>query len=214
MTIASLPKRPRGRPAKNGADYADTRAALVRAGMETLTEHGLNAGTLDIVLTRTGIPKGSFYHYFENKNAFVDAALTSYAGYFARKLARHFAAGDSPALLRLQAFIDDAADGMARHDFRRGCLVGHLGQEVSSLDEALRERLEQIFKDWELSLTQCLLDGVRRGEIDPMADCPALAHAFWVGWEGAILRARLTRSAGPLRAFTSLFFRAVPRPPR
>lgn len=57
---------------------------------------------------------------------------------------------------RLKAFIDDAQAGMARHDFRRGCLIGNLGQEMAALPEGFRERLNAVFEDWERRLARCL----------------------------------------------------------
>ena len=211
MQVQTLPRRPRGRPSKSGSDYADTRALLVRTGVEVLTEQGMGASTLDQVLTRSGVPKGSFYHYFENKNAFVAAALDSYAGYFAAKLDRHLGNPALSPLSRLQAFVADACDGMARYQFQRGCLVGNLGQEVTCLEEPLRLRLEEIFRDWESRLSLCLAAAIEAGELRPGSDCAALAHAFWIGWEGAILRARLIRSSAPMTAFASLFSAALSR---
>ena len=38
---------------------------------------------------------------------------------------------------------------MARHGFRRGCLIGNLGQEMSALPESYRDRLEAVFQDWQ-----------------------------------------------------------------
>ncbi len=176
-----------------------------------LTTQGVSATALDDVLKSIGVPKGSFYHYFESKEAFVTATLDSYAEYFARRLDRHFGNDALTPLTRLAAFVDDACRGVERHGFRRGCLVGNLGQEVSVLDEALRLRLEEILAGWEDRLVVCLADATAVGELAADADCRALAHAFWVGWEGAILRARLRRSAAPMQAFFAFFLAALPR---
>lgn len=210
MTLP-LPRRPRGRPARNGLDYADTRALLIRRGIEILTSQGVSATALDDVLKSIKVPKGSFYHYFESKDAFVAAALDAYGEYFARKLKRHFSNEALTPLARLSAFVDDACGGMERHHYTRGCLVGNLGQEVNVLDETLRLRLEAILVDWERRLAACLSAAASSGEVAADVDSAALAHAFWVGWEGAILRARLSRSVLPMQAFFTLFMSAVPR---
>lgn len=210
-TTHTLPRRPRGRPARNGLDYADTRALLIRRGLEMLTTQGVSATALDDVLKSINVPKGSFYHYFESKDAFVAVTLDAYAEYFARKLRQHFQNPLLAPLGRLAAFVDDACCGVERHDFTRGCLVGNLGQEVSALDERVRLRLEAVLADWEQALAGCLSAAASNGELTSDADCPALAHAFWVGWEGAILRARLSRSTAPMRAFFKLFLAALPR---
>lgn len=183
---------------------------LIRRGTEMLTERGVSATALDDVLRSAQVPKGSFYHYFGSKDAFVLAALDAYAGYFAAKLRRHFHNPALTPLARIGAFVNDACAGMQRHEFRRGCLVGNLGQEVSCLDETLRLRLEQTLRDWEQALAACLTEAVTSRELAPKTDCQALAHLFWVGWEGAILRARLVRSIAPMQAFFRFFFSALP----
>jgi TetR/AcrR family transcriptional repressor of nem operon len=211
-TTRTLPRRPRGRPARNGLDYADTRALLIRRGLEILTTQGVSATALDDVLKSINVPKGSFYHYFASKQGcFCRGDPRYHAEYFARKLKLHFHNPLLTPLARLAAFVDDACHGVERHAFKRGCLVGNLGQEVSALDERLRLRLEAIFSDWEQALADCLSAAASSDELATDADCPALAHAFWVGWEGAILRARLSRSTAPMRAFFKLFLSALPR---
>ncbi|MBI2305909.1 MAG: TetR/AcrR family transcriptional regulator [Rhodocyclales bacterium] len=205
-------RRPRGRPRSTGDDYPDTRQRLLRCGLERLTEGGFAALTVDDVLKRTGLPKGSFYHQFESKEAFAAAALEAYADYFAAKLGRHFGNAGRPPLDRIRDFIDDAATSLARHAFRRGCLVGNLGQEASTLDDSLRLRLEAILCDWEGQLANCLADAVAAGQLPSGVDCRAFAHLFWIGWEGAILRMRLTRSPAPLQAFGNFFIASLTAP--
>ncbi|WP_163144219.1 TetR/AcrR family transcriptional regulator, partial [Arhodomonas sp. KWT] len=127
MNTTATPKRRRGRPPKVPRAYADTREALIRSGTAVLTEQGFTATGIDGILRRVGVPKGSFYHYFDSKEAFGRAVLADYAAYFAGKLDRWLLDGSTPPLDRLAAFVDDAKAGMARHGFRRGCLVGNLG---------------------------------------------------------------------------------------
>lgn len=200
-----LPRRPRGRPPRCGDGFADTRTLLIRHGIELLTERGVSSTGLDAVLRQAGVPKGSFYHYFASKDDFVRAILDHYADYLLARLERTLGDPARSPLAGLQAFVDEACAGVARFDFRRGCLVGNLGQEVGCLEAPLREQLESIFCRWEARLADCLRAAVAAGEIPAGSDCPALAHVFWVGWEGAILRARLMRSTAPMRAFFQLF---------
>ncbi|WP_455132527.1 TetR/AcrR family transcriptional regulator, partial [Microbacterium aurum] len=84
--IAARPRR--GRPPKIPREHGDTREALLRCGMAVLTMQGISATGIDTVLKRVGVPKGSFYHYFDSKDAFGFEVLHRYAGYFARKLDR------------------------------------------------------------------------------------------------------------------------------
>lgn len=208
----SIPARRRpGRPPKRIDDGFETREALIRCGTRVFTEKGFAVTGIDEVLKAVGVPKGSFYHYFASKEAFGQAVIDNYAAYFARKLDRILMDASRAPLERVRAFVDEACEGMARFDFRRGCLIGNLGQEMGVLPEAYRDRLEAVFLDWQARLARCLLAARAAGEIAATADCDALAGFFWIGWEGAVLRAKLVRSEAPLRQFGEGFLAGLPR---
>ncbi|MEG3619989.1 TetR/AcrR family transcriptional regulator [Magnetovibrio sp. PR-2] len=205
-TLQSAPKkRKRGRPPKAGGQ-AVTRERLVRKGIELLTEHGYASTGLDKTLKAVGVPKGSFYHYFKSKDDFGLAVIEGYANYFSDKLDKSLLNDQFTPLQRLQNFIDDAKDGMSRHDFRRGCLIGNLGQELGGTHDVFRAQLEAVFKDWQARIKACLVLARDAGELSRDANCTELAAFFWIGWEGAILRAKLVRSNAPLDVFANAFF--------
>lgn len=204
--------RRRGRPPRAEARLADARERLLREGVAMLTERGFSAVGLDEILSAVGVPKGSFYHYFGSKAEFGLALIDAYAAFFANKLDRWFLDETLSPLARLGAFVEDARAGMARYGYRRGCLVGNLGQEISALPDNFRERLNSVFVDWEARTALCLEAAKEAGEIDPEADCARLATFFWIGWEGAVLRAKLEHSPSPLERFASGFFALIKRP--
>lgn len=201
----------RGRPPRSEHALQDARETLLRAGIELLTRQGFAATGIEAVLSRVQMPKGSFYHYFESKQAFGLAVLDAYDAYFLRKLDHHLLEADVPALQRLQHFIDDARAGMHRFDFQRGCLVGNLGQEVAILPPDYRLRLEAILDDWQRRVATCLRLAQTENTLAAHAEVDALAAFFWIGWEGAVLRARLARSTAPLDVFARGFFAGLPR---
>jgi len=210
-TQTQAPRR-RGRPPRQRAEPIGTRELLLRAGLETLTEKGFAATGIEEILARVGVPKGSFYHYFKSKEAFGIELIAGYAEFFAAKLDRHFLDESLAPLARIHAFIDDAKSGMRRFDFRRGCLIGNLGQEMAALPESFRAHLQDTFEDWQRRLAACLGQAQQAGELRRDADTAQLAAFFWIGWEGAVLRARLERGTAPLDTFAQGFFAALPAP--
>ncbi|WP_437179976.1 acrylate utilization transcriptional regulator AcuR [Pseudomonas fakonensis] len=207
----TTPHPRRGRPPKAPREHAETHDLLLRCGMELLTEQGFTATGIDAVLKRIQVPKGSFYHYFDSKEAFGQAVLQRYAQYFAAKLDRHFLDPHTHPLQRLGNFVEDAKAGMLKYQFRRGCLVGNLGMEVLVLPDSFRAQLEAVFCDWEQRLSACLQAAKAAGELPASSDCDALAAWFWSGWEGAVLRARLVQRTAPLDSFLQGFLAAITR---
>ena len=57
---------------------------------------------------------------------------------------------------RLQNFVKDAGEKLQKYDFKRGCILGNLGQEVSYLPPEIIARIESIFKVWEKLVSDCL----------------------------------------------------------
>lgn len=206
-----ITKAKRGRPAKISRDNRDTKAELIRSGLETLTESGFAASGIDPILKKVGVPKGSFYHYFASKEAFGLAVIDSYANYFAKKLDDCLLDPTTPPLMRLSRYVDNAKIGMQRFDFKRGCLVGNLGQEVDLLPESFRQVLIDIFLSWQQRVSDCFKAAQASGDLAMDADCDFLAECFWVGWEGAVSRARLVQNCTPLDNFFTYFIAALPK---
>ena len=201
--------RRRGRPPKDQSQPDAPRARLLRRGVAILTEKGFNAVRIEEVLTAAEVPKGSFYYYFGSKEDFGFALIDEYADYFAAKLDRWFEDQTLAPLDRLRAFIADARQGMARHEFRRGCLVGNLGQEMGALPPSFRDRLTAVLRDWEARTARCLTAARDAGEIPADADCVRLAEFFWIGWEGAVLRTKLERDPAALDTFAEQFLAMI-----
>lgn len=203
--------RKRGRPPKSGRDFQDTRELLCRAGMAAFTEKGFSALGIDEIVTSVGVPKGSFYHFFASKEAFGIEVIQRYKAYFARKLDQHLLDTRVTPLQRVMAFCRDAESGMAKFDYRRGCLVGNLGQEMGTLPASFRALLIEVLNDWQHRTEHCLLAAKAAGEISPDADCARWSSFFWIGWEGAVLRAKLECRGEPLQTFARLFQEMLPR---
>ncbi|GBQ87092.1 transcriptional regulator [Gluconacetobacter johannae DSM 13595] len=197
--------RRRGRPPRAPGDGDDVRDLLIRTGIALLTEKGYVATGLDEILQIARVPKGSFYHYFDSKESFGLRLIDGYAAYFDRRLERFLSDDARAPLDRLRAMIDDACAGMARHAYRRGCLVGNLGQEMGALPESFRQRLHDVLLGWQARTAHCLRLARDAGDIAPGSSCADLAAFFWIGWEGAVLRAKLERGPVPLRLFEKVF---------
>ena len=204
-------KRSRGRPKTCAGAPIDTKAVLLRAGLTWLTTSGFNQSSLDSILRSVQIPKGSFYHHFDNKEDFGLQVLKEYRQYFENKLDRSLEDGSVAPLQRLNNFMADASTSMARYDYHRGCLIGNLEGEVTKLPTAFRQAIMDTYASWQNKVAACLRLAQARGEMSPDSECQYLAEVFWIGWEGAVSRARLLNSDAPLRQFGQFYLKQLQR---
>jgi len=199
-------KKLRGRPAKSGRDTTQTRAALINSGVEHFTQFGFASSGLDKILKKVSVPKGSFYYYFANKEAFGLAVIAHYDNYFSRKLDCHLNDEQLPAEQRLMSFVNDAKAGIEKYHFNRGCLVGNLEQEVAVLPDSHREKLFLVMQGWQSKISAylkiILLDAKQE-------ECDLLAEFFWIGWEGAVSRCKLVRTTQPIDVFIDQFMKLL-----
>ena len=183
----------------------DTREHLLATGERLCMHRGFTGMGLSELLKTAEVPKGSFYHCFKSKEAFGLAVLSAYGDFFAHKLDKFLLDDAVPPLERMAAFVRHAGQGMEKFQFRRGCLVGNLLQEAPLLPETFPQRLMAILAAWESRVARCLREAQAAGAIASEASPQALAQVFWIGWEGAVMRARLVQSAAPLNQYWDFF---------
>lgn len=188
----------------------ETRAALIRSGVELMTTYGYISSNIESILKQVGVPKGSFYYYFKSKEEFGKTIIASYDSFFTHKLDKHLTnvSIESP-LARITAFYEDAKQGMAKYDYNRGCLIGELIQEESLLPEGYAVLLEQVLQNWQAKIENCLLLAKNLNEISSDLNCKLLAAFFWLGWEGAVTRSKLVKKSDPLELFINTFINMV-----
>ncbi|MFK8186695.1 MAG: TetR family transcriptional regulator C-terminal domain-containing protein [Phormidesmis sp.] len=181
---------------------------LIRVGRALIVRKGFNATGLSDVLTLAEVPKGSFYYYFESKEDFGLAIIEASAQSYQQKLADTLGNEQMSPLARLNSYFEYGLSEMDASSCEEGCLLGNLAQEMSAQNPVFRDRLNQIFSDWERHLANCLQAAYEAGELtQPPTD--ELASFILSSWQGAMIRSKLASSTEPLKTFTKLIFGQV-----
>jgi len=188
------------------AGRGDTREALLQAGVELFLEGGYDFTGTNAILERADVPRGSFYHHFEDKRSF---ALATAQHYYERHLPLldGFLTDDTrPPIERLRRYFEALVQHFAERGWSGGCLLGILGQELSDRDEEARRTLAALFGRWRHRLADCLREAQLRGELDRAADCDEIAGSLLDGWEGALIAMKTSKGPAPLERFVRVAF--------
>jgi TetR/AcrR family transcriptional repressor of nem operon len=188
------------------------RQMLINIGPVIFTQKGFSITSLDEIVMTAKIPKGSFYYYFRGKEDFAIEVIKNYGNYFSRKLERILQDQTKSPLERLKLFMNEATYGVMRYEFKRGCLIGNLGQEMASLEEGFRLSLLDVIRDWRARVEICIEEAKEIGEINIAVSSEMLSKFFWSAWEGAVLCAKLEQSERPLQIVSEVFIDQLLQP--
>ena len=165
--------------------------------MATFLEFGYHGTGLKEVLDRVRVPKGSFYNYFESKEAFAAAAIRHYGDCFLKRMQASLD-GAPDALTGLRGFFEDLMADFEAADFIGGCLIANLGGELEGSD-VCRETLAESFRGWRDAVTVALAQAQELGQVRQDIPASELADLITEAWEGAVIRMKIERSLDPLR---------------
>ena len=186
---------------------------LIQVGRDIVIRQGFNAAGLSDILNTAGVPKGSFYYYFESKEDFGLAIIEDFASKYQKELEAILGNEQFSPLARLNNYFEKGIAEMVASQCENGCLIGNLAQELSAQSEVFRDRLSHILSDWEAHFSQCISAACTSGEIAHHLDANMTAQFILSGWQGAMLRAKVERSIEPLKTFVQILFSQVLRTP-
>jgi TetR/AcrR family transcriptional regulator, transcriptional repressor for nem operon len=186
-----------------------TKEILLDVGKQLFLERGYGNTGIEAIVQAAGVPKGSFYHYFESKEAFGVAVLNRFAECVNADLDQTLTDPTYSPVERLKRLVESRCERLESQQCRNGCLIGNLSLEMADQSEVFRTRLGEIFRGWAVRYADCLQKAQELGEIPDHLDINEYAE-FWLNsWQGAVLRAKTIRSTAPLRTFQAVMFRFV-----
>ena len=177
-----------------------TKERILDAAEEIMWKRSFHSVGLNEILKAVGVPKGSFYHWFESKE------------HFGVELLRHYIAAatdendhalfsdehEKHPMKRLIAFLETSIVKFEESGRRCPCLVLKLASEVTDLSEPMREVLAAGMKTW-LGLLAGVFDEAKvLGQIRNDVDSAVEAELFRDLWAGAIQRSTICKSTAPM----------------
>ena len=158
---------------------------------------GFSPVGLNEILAVAKVPKGSFYYYFESKEAFGTALLEHYfAGYLA-EIEEFLAAPGRSARARLTAYWAFWREHQEGQDPEGKCLAVKLGAEVSDLSEEMRLALKTGTAAIVSRLARVIKEGKADGSLSNCGSPMTTADQLYQLWMGASVMSKISRDRRP-----------------
>jgi TetR/AcrR family transcriptional repressor of nem operon len=171
----------------------DTKQRLIDTAQKLFYARSYEDVGVQEICREADVNKGSFYHFFPSKRDLTLAMLDASWKEFRETVLPAVFARDVPPLQRLERFLDMQ---YRHHKTLKeqtgrvlGCPYGNLAGEMSTQDEAIRERVVRIFRDLEAPIQEVLAEAVAAGDL-PELDTRASAAAMVAYIEGLTLLAK------------------------
>ena len=176
------------------------RPKILQAGRELMARRGYAALGVAEICAAAGVPKGSFYYFFDSKQALAQAVIEDH---WANQHAQwaELLGSEKPPLERLRDLFDATTDvqreAQKETGVVTGCLFGNLALELSTQDSLIRDRLQEIFEA-QIELVTAVVDLAKQNGETQVADTREAARALVAQLEGMVLFAKLLNDPAQL----------------
>jgi TetR/AcrR family transcriptional repressor of nem operon len=179
----------------------EVRDNILDIGVDIIINKGYHNVGIQEILNKANIPKGSFYHYFKNKEDFGTQIIKHYSKSALAILKSYVDDESKSPKERLIAFFKDMTDSFVSKEYREGCLIGNCSIELSDNSEVFMEAVANEFDKWHTQFEKCVLEAQKINEIKSDKSASDIADFILNSWEGALLRMKSSKSTKPLDLF-------------
>ncbi|MFG1873047.1 TetR family transcriptional regulator C-terminal domain-containing protein [Micromonospora arborensis] len=173
---------------------SDARNKILDAAATLIEQRGYSALGVAEICAVAGVPKGSFYYFFESKQALARTVIDEHWATQRRQWEQLLGSANDP-LRRLRDLFEATEEiqraGQQKAGVVAGCLFGNLALELSNQAEEIRSRLQEIFEEQINLIEQVVIEAKERGLAGPSVDTRDAARSIVAQIEGRVLLAKL-----------------------
>ena len=171
---------------------SNARERIIAAAVRNFWNRSCASVSVDTLCQEAGVNKGSIYHFFSSKTAIIFASIDAWWKDLQGSVIEPAFDPEVAPLLRIENLFRNMHDYQKRKqkDWGKvpGCPFCNLGSELSAQDDALREKIEEIFNRHKVYLASALQEARDAGEIT--GDITNITDAVFGYLCGLILQAK------------------------
>ena len=172
-----------------------TRDKLINSARYLFWERGYAGTSMADLLAHAQVNSGSFYHFFESKEALLRAVLEGYIHALRPMIVNPaFAKTDDP-LERIFAILAGYRERILQTSCQYGCPLGRLALEIDPENRPAHKLIAQNFQGWITAVRECI--DQMEDRLPAETDLDSLATFVLVAMEGGVMLSRSYGSAEP-----------------
>lgn len=172
-----------------------TRDRLIASARFLFWERGFAGTSMSELLAHAEVNSGSFYHFFDSKEALLRAVLEVYLELLRPMVVDPAFASVADPIGRIFAILAGYRQRILATGCQYGCPLGRLALEIDPENAPAHELIARNFQGWIDAIRECLAD--MRSSLPPETDIDALATYVLVVMEGGVMLSRSYRSVEP-----------------
>jgi TetR/AcrR family transcriptional repressor of nem operon len=172
-----------------------TRDRLIESARYLFWERGFAGTSMAELLAHAEVNSGSFYHFFDSKEALLRAVLEGYLHLLRPMVVDPAFAAVREPLERIFAILAGYRQRILATGCQYGCPLGRLALEIDPENAPAHALIAQNFQGWIEAVRECL--EAMRPSLPPDTDIDALATYVLVVMEGGVMLSRSYRSVEP-----------------
>lgn len=172
-----------------------TRDRLIDAARYLFWERGFAGTSMAELLTHAEVNSGSFYHFFDSKEALLREVLENYLRLLRPMVVDPAFASVQEPLGRIFAILAGYRQRIVATECKYGCPLGRLALEIDPENAPAHDLIARNFQGWIEAIRECL--EAMRPALAPGTDLDALATYVLVVMEGGVMISRSYRSVEP-----------------
>ncbi len=177
---------------------------LIKTGQELIWSKGYDLCSIKDITNASGLPKGSFYHYFESKEKFAIEAMKDFIDTNPEKLL-----DKKPNISSFEKLIDRRIKAIIKIQFARECYMSVMCHAYSEQEDAFRLSVLDSIEESNASMRK-LLKGLKKNDlIRDDLNINDLEEFIDFTWRGARLKARMLQSEKPLLIFKDYLIKFI-----
>lgn len=172
---------------------SDAKQRLLQVAQHWFWTRSCHAVSVDMLCREAGVNKGSFYHFFESKQAILLATLDALWTQLREDLIEPAFDPSQPPLQRIRSLFERSFRMQKRAFDDNGAVPGcpflNMGAEMSTQDQEIRQRVEAITRRYTLYIESALREAAIAANISISA--PELAQAIYNSLSGLLMQAKI-----------------------